>query len=101
MVGLETSLGLVLELVNNKELELPIAVERMTSGPARVMGLNKGTLKVGGAADIAIIDLNKDWTVDPSKFFSRSKNTPFGGRKLKGQVVKTLLDGKIVYGAEG
>lgn len=100
IVGLETSLGLVLELVNKKEIELATAIERMTSGPARVMGLDKGTLKVGAAADVAIIDPDKEWTVDPSKFFSRSKNTPFTGRKLKGQVVKTLLDGKPVFEAE-
>ncbi len=100
IVGLETSLALVLELVNKKELPLVDAIERMTSGPARVMGLDKGTLKVGSAADVAIIDLEKEWTVDPSKFLSRSKNTPFGGRKLKGQVVKTILDGKLVYDAD-
>ena len=100
IVGLETSLGLVLELVEKKEIDLVTAIERMTCGPARVMGLNKGSLKVGAPADVAIIDLDKKWTVDPSKFYSRSKNTPFGGRVLKGQVVKTLLNGKIVFEAE-
>lgn len=97
IVGLETSLGLVLSLVEKKQIELAAAIERMTSGPARVMGLNKGSLKVGAAADITIIDLEKEWTVDPLKFFSLSKNTPFAGRNLKGQVQKTLLNGKCVY----
>ncbi|MEE9543257.1 MAG: dihydroorotase [Thermodesulfobacteriota bacterium] len=97
IVGLETALGLVLELVNGGRIDLIDALERMTSGPARVMGLDKGSLKVGGSADIAIIDLNSEWTVDPAKFMSRSKNTPFKGRALKGQVMKTILEGKVVF----
>ena len=100
IVGLETSLGLVLELVNKKEIDLVTAITRMTSGPAAVMGLNAGSLKVGASADVAIIDLNKEWTVEPKDFYSRSKNTPFAGRVLKGQVQKTLLNGKIVFDAE-
>ena len=97
IVGLETALGLVLELVNAGQIGLNDAIERLTSGPARVMGLDKGSLKLGGAADITIIDLESEWEVDPGTFKSRSKNTPFAGRKLKGRVVKTILEGKVVF----
>jgi dihydroorotase len=97
IVGLETALGLVLELVSSNKIDLNDALERLTSGPARVMGLDKGTLKIGGAADITIIDMDEEWEVDPKAFKSRSKNTPFARRKLKGRVLKTMVDGKVVF----
>jgi len=59
----------------------------------------KGTLKVGADADIAIIDLNKEWVVDVKKLKSKSRNTPFDGWKMKGRVVKTIVSGKVVYEA--
>lgn len=69
----------------------------MTVGPAKVLGLDMGTLKVGGPADITVIDLEREWTVDKDKFFSKGRNTPFHGFKLKGKAVMTIVDGKSAY----
>jgi dihydroorotase len=98
MVGLETSLGIILtKLVGDHGLSLSKAIEKMTIGPAKVLGLDVGTLKIGAPADITVIDPNLVWTVDKNRFFSKGKNTPFNGWELKGKAVMTLLDGKIIY----
>jgi dihydroorotase len=78
-------------------LDLKRALEAMTIGPARAMNLDRGTLKVGAPADITLIDLDRQWTVDPAKFKSKSRNTPFAGMKLKGRAVLTIVDGRTVY----
>lgn len=97
IVGLETTLGLVLsELVDTKILSLNSAIEKMTVNPARILGIKKGDLSVGSDADIIIIDPNKEWTVDTEKFVSISKNSPFNGWRLKGKVLYTIVKGKIV-----
>ncbi|HGJ66299.1 TPA: dihydroorotase [bacterium] len=92
IVGLETCLSIVItELVNKGHLTLFDVIAKMTINPARILNLKKGTLSVGADADITIIDINKEWTVDPSKFESKGRNTPFAGWKLKGLAVKTIL----------
>jgi dihydroorotase len=97
IVGLETALPLVLELVEEGVLTLGEAVRAMTVNPALAFGLDKGILKVGGPADITLVDLEKKWTVDPKSFKSKGRNTPFGGREVKGAVVKTIVDGEVVF----
>lgn len=98
MVGLETALGLVItELVNKKILSWEEAVAKMTVNPARILNLNLGRIEVGGAADLTIIDPKLSWTVDISEFKSKSKNSPFEGRKLTGRAWMTIVDGKIVH----
>ena len=97
IVGLETALPLVLELVEEGVLTLGEAVRAMTVNPALAFGLDKGTLKVKGPADITLVDLEKKWTVDPKGFKSKGRNTPFGGREVKGAVVKTIVAGEIVH----
>ena len=99
LIGLETSLGLTItELVNPGVIDLPQMVDRMSSSPARIVGLNnKGTIKVGFDADITVIDPDKEWTVTKEGFVSKSKNSPFIGRKLKGLVEFTVCAGKLVY----
>ena len=72
-------------------------VEKMSVNPARILGLNKGSLAVGYDADITIIDLEREWIVRQEDFKSKSKNSPFIGRKLKGMAVLTISRGKIVY----
>lgn len=98
MVGLETALGLVItELVNKKILSWEEAIARMTVNPARILNLNLGRIEVGGFADLTIIDPKISWTVDISEFKSKSKNSPFEGRKLTGRAWMTIVDGKIVH----
>ncbi|MBF0490631.1 MAG: dihydroorotase [Candidatus Omnitrophica bacterium] len=101
LIGLETSLGLTIkELVKPGIIDLPTMVEKMSSAPARIVGLKtKGSIKEGLDADITIIDENKEWTVTKEGFASKSKNSPFIGWKLVGEVAYTIYEGKIVYKA--
>lgn len=97
MVGLETALGLVLtKLVNTNVLTLKKVIEKMTVAPAKILNLNKGTLRVGADADVIVVDPKAEWTVDATQFASKSKNTPFNGWKLKGKVLYTIVGGKVV-----
>lgn len=99
VVGLETALALVLKLVEEGLLPLPEALERLTSGPARCLGLPVGTLALGAPADVVLIDPGAAWRVDADKFLSRSRNTPFGGWELKGRAAMTVVDGRVAYTA--
>jgi dihydroorotase len=104
MIGLETALPLVLELVRAGVIDLARAVALMTSQPARVFGLDAGgagSLAVGAVADLAVIDLDLAWTADESALRSRSRNTPFLGRALRGGVVLTLLGGRPSFDRAG
>jgi dihydroorotase len=102
VVGLETALGLALELVHNRVISASRMVELMALNPARLLRLERqGTLMPGALADIAVIDPDAEWIVAPDKFRSRSRNTPFGGRRLKGIAAMTIVGGHIVYRAEG
>ena len=94
MLGLETALALTLKLVHEGTLTINQAIAKLTVNPARVLGIPKGTLAVGADADIAIIDMDKEWVVDVNKFASSSKNSPFDGWKVKGVAVATILAGK-------
>lgn len=97
IVGLETALSLTLGLVEESTLSLEQAVQKLTSGPAAAFGLAKGTLAVGADADVILVDPNEQWEVDPSKFRSKSRNTPFAGWKVKGRVKTTIVGGRVVY----
>ena len=95
--GLETSLGVILtELYHTGEFTLPEIIERMSTRPARVLGVAGGSLQVGAAADITVFDPDREWTVDCAKFYTRGKASPFADRNLKGQAVLTVVAGKIV-----
>ena len=98
IVGLETSLGLVLtHVVGEGVVDLATAIERMTVAPARAMGLPGGSLRTGTVADVTVIDPALEWTVDTSAFHSRSRNTPFAGWTLKGAAVLTVVGGRVVW----
>ena len=98
IIGLETALGLAItELVKTGLLSLPELVERMSSGPARIFGLPGGTLAPGAPADVSVIDPDAEWTVRPQEFCSRSRNTPFGGRRLTGRANVTIVRGQVAY----
>jgi len=100
IVGLETALPLSLRLVEDKLISLPQMIEKLTSRPAEIFKLESGRLDVGRDADVVIFDPDKEVTVDVEKFKCRSKNSPFHGWKLKGQVSYTFVGGKIVYSAD-
>ncbi len=98
MIGLETSVGLIKTyLIDKGYMNWADVIRRMSYNPARILNLDGGTLAIGSTADITIIDPEKKWTVKANKFKSRSKNSPFIGYKLKGQIFKTILGGKIVF----
>ena len=98
IVGLETALGLTLtHLVAPGILSLSDAIVRWTSIPARIMGIPGGRLQVGDMADVTVIDPDLEWTVDPARFRSKSRNTPFAGWRLRGKAVATLLGGRVTH----
>lgn len=97
IIGLETSFALTnTELVEKGVLTPTGLVEKMSSNPAKILGINKGNLSVGTVGDIAIADPSKEYEIDVSKMVSKAKNTPFGGRKVKGQVLYTIVAGEVV-----
>lgn len=98
VVGLETAASAGLTYLVNTGILTPLHwVAAMTLHPARVLGIDKGTLSPGTAADITVIDPYAAYTVEPSHFYSMGKSTPFAGHTLKGKVRYTLVDGKVVY----
>jgi dihydroorotase len=95
-VGLETCVGLVLtHLFHAGHLSLPAILAKMTCQPARLLGLPGGMLRAGAPADIAIIDPEKRWTVDPAHFYSKGRSTPFAGAKLRGKPWGTIVGGRF------
>ncbi len=100
-VGMETSFAAgYTYLVKTGRLSLEELVEKMSVNPAKILGINAGRLCKDAPADIALIDLNEEWTVDENKLHGKSKNTPFKGRTLCGKVKKTILGGRVVFNAD-
>jgi dihydroorotase len=100
IVGLETSVSLGLDrLVASKLITLSRFVDLYSAGPARILGLKKGTLAPGSDADVTVLSSKKEVVVDPARFRSRSRNTPFGGMKLLGSPLMTIVGGKVVHAA--
>jgi dihydroorotase len=96
--GIETSFALsYTQLVKSGALTLEELVKKMSTNPAAVLGLSGGVLEVGAPADLTVVDLDEKWTIDPEKFVSKGKNTPFGGREVFGKVKYTVVDGEIKY----
>jgi dihydroorotase len=95
--GLESLLSLALGLADEGVLSLAAVLERLTSGPARVLGIEGGTLEVGARADICIFDPAQVWRMSEGSMLSRGHNTPFLGWALKGKVTHTLVGGRLVY----
>ncbi len=96
--GIETSFALsYTQLVKGGVLTIEQLAERMSAAPARILSLEGGVLQEGGVADLTVVDLNEEWTVDPALFESKGKNTPFKGRKVCGRVKMTVSDGEIKY----
>lgn len=98
IVGLETALGLALtNLYQTGKMSINQILEKMSTNPAKILGLKSGTLMLGSPADITVIDPKLKWTVDKNKFYSKARNTPFDGEKLTGKSIMTIVDGKIIY----
>ena len=101
IVGLETSLALGLDrLVRPGVISLQRLIELMSTGPARVLGLAGGSLRVGAPADVTVIDLERELDVAAARFASKGRNTPFEGWRLRGRAVATLVAGRVVYRAD-
>lgn len=96
-VGLETLLPALLSLVARDELPLLAALKAVTSGPADLLGLPQGRLKKGAPADLVLFDATAPWACDRDDLYSRSKNSPFDGRKLEGKVLRTWVNGATVF----
>jgi len=100
IVGLETALALTLSyLVEPGHLTLARAIELWTEAPRRIFGLPEVTLEPGSQADLVLFDPRGDWTVDPSAFHTKGRNTPFAGWRLKGRVLVTMLEGRVTHSA--
>ncbi len=99
IIGLETELGLFLDLLVHKQRKIDIArlIEMYTVEPGRLLKINAGTLSIGAPADVTLIDPDFEWTVKIDKFESASRNSPFDGWKLKGRAVRTIVGGKTVW----
>jgi len=95
--GLETSLALSLKLVDDGLLPLQELIRKMSVNPAKILNIPKGTLLRGADADITVLDPGKSWVVDPSTWRSQGKNSPFFGWTLKGKVILTLVEGRVVF----
>ncbi|MEJ2205990.1 MAG: dihydroorotase [Gemmatimonadota bacterium] len=101
IVGLETALGLVLtHVVGAEGFDLSAMVDRMSRQPAQAFNLPGGTLKAGSVADVTVFDPEASWVVDSSRFRSKSRNTPFEGWELRGQVRFTVVGGRVVFEAQ-
>ena len=95
--SLETALGVILtSLYHSGKFSLPEIIEKMSSNPAKVFNLNRGSLEVGKVADVVIFDPELEWAVDDKKFYTRGTHCPFVGKTLKGKAVATIVNGKIV-----
>ena len=98
VVGLETSLAASLTyLVGPGHITLPRLIEMMSTTPAKLLGVRGGRIAVGEPADLVLFDPLAAWTVEPDKLHSKSKNTPYAGRRFTGRVMATVCRGKIVY----
>jgi dihydroorotase len=96
IIGLETLLPVcVVSLIEPGHLTWPQLIEKLTINPARVLGIDRGTLRPGADADVTIIDPSGEWTIDPSRFKSKSRNSPFAGWKVRGRADTVILSGEI------
>ena len=95
--GIETLLSLSLELYHNESVKLETIIKALTSNPAKILKINKGTLSVGSDADFCIVDLNKPWIVKKENLYSKSKNTSIENKKLQGKVMNTFVKGEELF----
>jgi dihydroorotase len=100
ILGLETAIGVALEqLVHPGKIGIGRLIELFTAGPARILGINRGTLAQGAPADVTIFSIEREWTYDVNKSFSKSRNSPFDGKTFRGGPVATVVAGEVVWRA--
>jgi dihydroorotase len=97
MIGLETAVAVCLQLVREGLLAPLELIRRLSTNPARVLGLEGGSLAVGAPADLVLIDPERAWTYDPARGHSKSRNSPWADHALTGRVLATFVDGRLVY----
>jgi dihydroorotase len=97
VLGLETALAVVFELVRNDDLTPLELIRRLSANPARILDKEGGRLDVGSLADVTIIDPEQSWTYDPYKGYSKSRNSPWAGQTLQGRVIATFVEGRLVF----
>ena len=98
ILGLETAIGVTLEqMVHPGSIEVARMVQLFTTGPARILGIDRGTLARGAVADVTIFSTDREWTYDVNKSFSKSRNSPFDGKSFKGGPVATVVAGEVVW----
>lgn len=98
IVGLETALPLFIRaLVDTQLLDWSGLIERMSCSPSKLLKLGRGTLMPGAVADVTIFDPAEEWVITPTEFLSRSRNTPFGGWKVRGRVAQTIVGGRVSF----
>ena len=98
MVGLETAFSICYtELVRKNGISVNKLSELMSRNPAKILGMNKGSITIGKDGDLVLVDLNKEVVIDKEKFASKGKNTPFHGRKYFGEVIMTIKGGKLIH----
>jgi dihydroorotase len=100
IIGLETALGIALDrLLHSGKINLNRFIELFTINPARILGLDRGTLAQGAPGDVTVFSTEQQWTYDVNKSFSKSRNTPFDGATFRGGPVTTIVAGQIVWKA--
>jgi dihydroorotase len=100
ILGLETAIGISLQqLVHANKISLRRMVELFTVNPARILGINRGTLAQGAPGDVTIFSTDNEWTYDVNKSFSKSRNTPFDGKTFRGGPIATIVNGEIIWRA--
>lgn len=97
IVGVETMLPIALEFYHAGKISISELLSKMTWRAAKIINFDGGSLEIGKKADLTLIDLNQEWTIDVEKFASKSKNSPFNGRKVKGKAILTIVGGKIKF----
>jgi dihydroorotase len=97
LIGFETAVPVVLDLVRNGEITPIELVRRLSTNPARILNRPGGDLAVGSPADLVIVDPERSWLYDPAKGYSKSRNSPWAGQMMQGRVVATIVDGQLVY----
>jgi dihydroorotase len=97
LIGFETAVAVVLDVVRENEISPLELVRRLSTNPARILNRPGGGLAAGSPGDVTVVDPERRWVYDPAKGYSKSRNSPWAGQSLHGRVVATIVDGRLVY----